>query len=200
MVVIPLQFGNGNYKVRVAKEINNTGSYGVVFSKEINVSVNDSLMVYKASITEVFWTEEMAAIVFAYERTSDASYEWDMVVSIYEYIVKQYRYDYEKINSIVGMRPGYIPDIEVVFYDRRIICHDYSVLFASMLRSLDIPCKLIKGYCENTEGYHAWNEVYNPDTGKWVVMDLTYDAAYDDWGYDYEMEKNPDIYYPNEVF
>jgi len=200
MAFIPLKFGNGTYKIMLAREISNSGSYAPVFIESVQLNLSDDTLVYKASITEVFWTEEMAAIVFAYERTADASYEWDMVVSLYDYMVKQYRYDYEKINSIRRMNPGYIPDIEVVFFDKKIICHDYSVLFATMLRSLDIPAKLIKGYCENVDGYHAWNEIYNPKTGKWVVIDLTYDAAYYDWGLKYEMEKDPNIYYPNDEY
>ena len=195
-----LNDGNGIYKIRIAREINNTGSYAVIFSESINLDLSDNILVYKTSITEVFWTEQMAAIVFAYNRTKSQTYQWDIVVSLYEYMVTQYRYDYDKVAIVVGMDPGYIPDIEVVFHDTKLICHDYAVLFASMLRSLDIPTKLIKGYCENTKGYHAWNEVYNPDTGKWVVMDLTYDASYDEWGLDYEMEKDPDIYYPNQEF
>ena len=50
------------------------------------------------------------------------------------------------------MDPGYIPNIEVVFYDEKLICHDYAVFFASMLRSLDIPAKLIKGYSKYVLG------------------------------------------------
>lgn len=196
----PLNLGNGTYKIRAAKEISNTGSYGVFFSKTFEVNLSNDVLVYKASITEVFWTDQMAAIIFAYERTIGDSYKWDMVVEIYEYMVKQYRYDHDKVAVVIGMKPGYIPDIEVVFFDEKIICHDYAVLFAAMLRSLDVPVKLIKGYTENTKGYHAWNEVFNPDTGKWVVVDLTYDASYDEWGLDYKMEKNPDIYYPNAEF
>ncbi len=196
----PLQHGNGTYRLKVAREINNTGSYGVLFSDEILLNLPNDTLVYTTSITEIFWTEGMAAIIFAYDRTADASYEWDMVVSLYDYMVKQYRYDYEKIKSIRNVWPGYIPDIEVVFYDQKIICHDYAVLFASMLRSLNIPAKLVKGYCENADGYHAWNEVYNPDTDKWVLIDVTFDAWYFDKGIGYEMEKNPDTYYPNHEF
>lgn len=195
-----LNEGNGTYKIRIAKEINNTGSFAVIFSKSVNLNLADNILVYKTSITEVFWTDQMAAIVFAYDRTKSQTYQWDMVVSLYQYMVTQYRYDYDKVEIVVGMNPGYIPDIEVVFHDEKLICHDYAVLFASMLRSLDIPTKLIKGYCENTNGYHAWNEVYNPNTGNWVVMDLTYDASYDEWGLEYEMEKDPDTYYPNQEF
>ena len=45
-----------------------------------------------------------------------------------------------------------------------------------MLRSVDVPTKLIMGYKDDIESYHAWNEVYLD--GQWMVMDTTYDAAY----------------------
>jgi len=196
----PLQLGNGIYKVRVVKEINNTGKYSVVFSKNVAVDIPDDRVIYTNSIAEIFWTPTMAAIVFAYDRTQGESYDWDMVVSLYEYMVQSYGYDYDKIARVTGMVPGYIPSIEVVFYDRKLICYDYSVLFAGMLRSLDIPVKLVKGYSTYVEGYHAWNEVYNPNTGEWVVMDLTVDSSYYSWDVEYEMIKDPDDYTAKYVY
>ena len=56
------------------------------------------------------------------------------------------------------------------------ICYDYAVLFAAMLRSVDIPTKLSMGYKSDINYYHAWNQVYL--NGKWVNIDTTYDAAY----------------------
>ncbi len=76
----------------------------------------------------------MAAIVFANNRTKSQTYQWDMVVELYKYMVTQYRYDYDKVPIVIAMNPGYIPNIEVVFFDEKLICHDYSVLFAILLR------------------------------------------------------------------
>lgn len=44
-----------------------------------------------------------------------------------------------------------------------------------MLRSQNIPAKLIKGYTPNAHGYHAWNEVYDEKLEDWVIIDTTYD-------------------------
>jgi transglutaminase-like putative cysteine protease len=54
------------------------------------------------------------------------------------------------------------------------MCYDFSSLFASMLRSVNIPAKLVKGYGSKVEGYHAWNEVYLD--GKWQTVDTSFDA------------------------
>lgn len=194
LTYFPLQLGNGIYKVRVVKEINNTGKYSVVFSKNVALDIPDDRVVFTNSISEIFWTPEMAAIVFAYERTNTENYEWDMVVNLYDYMVKNYKYDYDKISVVTGMVPGYVPSIEVIFPSQKLICYDYSVLFAGMLRSLDIPVKLVKGYSTYVNGYHAWNEVYNPDTERWIVIDITVDSSYYIWKKAYNMEKDPDDY------
>ena len=46
-----------------------------------------------------------------------------------------------------------------------------------MLRSIGIPTKLVKGYKNDIDGYHAWNEVYISEKG-WVIVDTTYDSIY----------------------
>jgi len=66
------------------------------------------------------------------------------------------------------------PVIDDVVKKKLGICYDYSAVFASMLRSLDIRCKLIMGYTPNVKEYHAWNEVFMD--GKWVTVDSTYDS------------------------
>ena len=44
-----------------------------------------------------------------------------------------------------------------------------------MLRSQGIPTKLVKGYSDNVDGYHAWNEVYINE--EWITIDTTLDAV-----------------------
>ena len=43
-----------------------------------------------------------------------------------------------------------------------------------MLRSLNIPTKLVTGFSDNIKGYHAWNEVLINDN--WIIIDTTYDS------------------------
>ena len=47
------------------------------------------------------------------------------------------------------------------------ICFDYAALMTAMLRSQDIPTKLVVGYTGNL--YHAWINVYLEGQG-WVVI------------------------------
>ncbi len=60
-----------------------------------------------------------------------------------------------------------------ILKDRRGVCRDYAILYASLARAAGIPTRIIGGLLlhDNRLYYHAWNEVW---TGKgWVPMDST---------------------------
>lgn len=54
-------------------------------------------------------------------------------------------------------------------------CGTMSILAACGLRHLGIPTKLIHGYLhsENGKSRHAWIEVYNPGSQRFIPMDIT---------------------------
>jgi transglutaminase/protease-like cytokinesis protein 3 len=67
-----------------------------------------------------------------------------------------------------------------------------------MLRSQGIPTKLIKGYTDKVDGYHAWNEVLIDR--QWVVIDTTYDAIMEAYNQDEGYEKNKSEYQIARVY
>ena len=69
-----------------------------------------------------------------------------------------------------------------------------------MLRSQDIPAKLVKGYASWTDVYHAWNEVYIASEGRWVIVDTTYDSYNYLRNYAYAFEKSADVYAKSKEF
>lgn len=73
--------------------------------------------------------------------------------------------------------------MDVVLASRKGICFDYAALMTAMLRSQDIPTKLVIGYTGSL--YHAWVDVYIESVGwvdnfiyfdgqKWSLMDPTF--------------------------
>ena len=64
-----------------------------------------------------------------------------------------------------------------VLDNRRGVCDELTILFISLLRSLDIPTKFVSGssYTDVIGGFgnHAWAEVYFPGQG-WIAFDPTY--------------------------
>lgn len=169
----PLQMGSGDYLVRLMQNVEGN-KYKEVVRKTVNLNATSGREIFLQSVIEVNWSNESPAILKAKSLTKGMTSDSAKVKVIYDYITSNYKYDYDKISTLSS---GYIPNINQVFYDKKGICYDYSVLFASMLRSVGVPTKLVKGYSDLIpDQYHAWNEVYV--NGKWQTVDTTYDAAY----------------------
>lgn len=208
-IKFPLQLGNGNYTISVYENV--TGNkYKKLFSKQDSVKLFNPNAVFLNSIQIIDWKNDNAAIELAkqlikdekkaiYLKTNnltnvtDESYLEKVQLTkrqitdlLYNYVVKNIDYDYAKIPNLP---PNYIPNIEATLRDKKGICYDYSSLLASMLRSQAIPTKLIKGYSSTTDVYHAWNEIYLVDEGRWIIVDTTYDAYMFKAGAPYGIEK-----------
>ncbi len=189
----PLQLGDGNYSVKFYENTVDT-KYKVIYNKSAYVDVTSETDLYLISNQQVKWTATDDAIVYAKSLiNSQAVMKGVATLSnrqkldvIYQYIIKNMTYDYEKIKTL---NSDYVPDIDVILAAKKGICFDYSVLFASMLRSQGIPSKLIKGYSTTTDVYHAWNEVYLADEKRWIIIDTTYDAYMAQHKQKYNMEK-----------
>ncbi|WP_410513415.1 transglutaminase-like domain-containing protein [Paenibacillus sp. BR2-3] len=167
----PLQQGNGSYKVTVLE--NTTGNkYRTVYSAMVQLSLSNTNVVYLNSVQNIKWSSSDKAIQRAQLLTQGKKTDEEKVKAIYNYIVKNVQYDYGLASSVSS---DYIPNIDNTLTDKKGICYDYSSLFAAMLRSVDIPTKLVMGNTSYVSQYHAWNEVLL--NGKWVTIDTTVDAG-----------------------
>lgn len=97
----------------------------------------------------------------------------DVVSNVYNYIIKNIKYDKEKANNV---QYGYVPDPDQTLNDKTGICFDYASLTCAMLRSQGIPTKLEVGYVG--EVYHAWISCYVDETG-WIDNIIEFDGK--DW-------------------
>lgn len=172
-VELPLSEGNGTYTVTIAKNTEGT-KYAVV--KKFTINATNTNEVFTTANQIVNYDADDAAIELAAELTKDATNEAEKVEAIYEYVVNNYSYDYNKINTIAA-NTTYVPSIEDTFTAKTGICYDISTLVAAMLRSVDVECKVVKGYTPAAATYHAWNQV--KVNGQWETMDVTYDVQID---------------------
>lgn len=184
----PLQMGDGQYKVSLLENIEGS-RYRTLSSQVLEVDVEQENVAFLQSVQSIEWNASMKAIEKAAQLTAGMTKVEDKVKAIYQYVVANYTYDYDKIPSLTS---DYLPDVEATFEAGKGICYDYSSLMAAMLRSVGVPTKLVKGYTPNAVGYHAWNEIYL--NGKWIVVDATYDSQVKALGRAYTMAKNPEIY------
>jgi transglutaminase-like putative cysteine protease len=192
----PLQMGNGEYKIAIFENVSDN-RYRQVKQKNIKADIKDDLSVYTASIQNIRWDRDMAVIKKADELCKNLKTDMQKIEAIYNYVVSTLSYDYEKIKKIENT---YVPDIEQVVKDKKGICYDYSALFAAMLRSQNIPTKLMKGYSDNVKEYHAWNEVYIASEKRWMVVDTTYDSVMKQNKKPYKMEKDKAQYKANREY
>ena len=95
------------------------------------------------------------------------------ISSIFNYVVSNISYDYEKAKTV---QSGYLPNVDEIISSKKGICFDYASLMTALLRSQHIPTKLEVGY--SGEAYHAWISVYLHEVG-WVDNIIEFDGK--DW-------------------
>ena len=184
-IVCPLNMGNGAYTFRIMQ--NTSGNnYVEIASAQANVQMADEFEPYLRPNQFCNFTDSSQCVQQARQLAADAVNEGDVVRAVYQWVVGNITYDYDKASELANAT-GYIPDPDATLAARSGICFDYASLSAAMLRSLGIPCQVITGYVAPDQLYHAWNMVYingtwvsvefsiNPD--EWTRMDLTFAAA-----------------------
>jgi hypothetical protein len=179
----PLQMGNGDYEVSVLENTQGT-KYRNLKAESVTLALEDQSSLYVNSIQNIDWDNGSLAANEAEELTQGLTTDEAKVEAIYDYIVDNCSYDYDKMRTV---ETGYIPDINDTLCTKKGICYDYASLFASMTRSVGIPCKLVKGHADDVNGYHAWNEV--SVNGKWIVVDTASDMQRRAADIKYTMEK-----------
>ena len=177
--IFPLSEGNGKYTVKVFENISGT-QYSQLYSKELDVALANQFLPFLYPNQYVNFTANTTAVKKGIEITEGKTNELEVVDAVYNYVVDNFSYDYDKAANVVS---GYLPDLDKVFKEKKGICFDYASVMASMLRSQNIPTKLVVGY--TGEIYHAWINVYVESQGwidgiiffngeKWEMMDPTF--------------------------
>ncbi|QNK58186.1 transglutaminase-like domain-containing protein [Paenibacillus sp. PAMC21692] len=168
---LPLQLGNGEYKIMLLENISGT-SYKAVKQQAVKLNLKDEKVVYLNSVQNVSWTSTSQAIAKAKELAKGKKTDEEKAKAVYNYIIANIAYDKVLADTVTS---DYLPSIDKTLASKKAICYGYASTYAAMLRSLDIPTKLIMGDSDYVDVYHAWNEVYL--NGKWVIVDTTVDAG-----------------------
>jgi len=159
--------GSGKYLVKVLENIEGD-RYAIVQSQTLDVVLADDLAPYLIPIQYINYNDASKAVIKAKELTKNCKSELEKVQVIYQYILNNVVYDYDKAKKVVaGELNGYVPTVDVILDSKKGICFDYSSLMGAMLRSVGIPTKLIMGYVAPNNAYHAWNDVYIKGKG-WI--------------------------------
>lgn len=166
----PLSDGNGSYTIGVYENISGT-SYATAHTATISVALKDEFAPFLLPNQYVNYSANSAAVAKAAELTAGQSSVLGKVGAVYDYVVANISYDYDKASSVTS---GYLPNIDTVLATKKGICFDYAALMTAMLRSQSVPTKLVVGYSGSI--YHAWISTYTPETG-WVDGVIYFDGA-----------------------
>lgn len=166
----PLSDGNGSYKVTVFQNISGT-SYSTVLSVSFTAKLKDEFAPFLLPNQYVDYKPESKTVAKAAELTSGVTDTLTKVSKIYEYVVKNISYDYNKAATV---QSGYLPVLDTVLTQKKGICFDYAALMTAMLRSQNVPTKLVIGYSGSI--YHAWINVYSEKSG-WVEGVIYFDGT-----------------------
>lgn len=170
-VGLPLNMGNGQYNLMIAKHAGGT-SYTGEMTHSFNVSLASSLRPYTASSIAADFSRGSTSVQRAASLTSNISSADGKVEAVYKWIVSNISYDRSLANRIdSGEVYAYWPDPDKTMSSRKGICFDYAALMCAMLRSQGIPTRMIIGpvVSGGRTIEHAWNEVYFEGRG-WVVV------------------------------
>lgn len=182
----PLTGGDGSYTITVNENIQ-TNEYSVSYELNLDVSISDPFSPYLTPSSYVNYHSDTRAVELAAQLCETATDDLDCVSAIYNYVIENISYDYDKAEKITsGALSNYIADIDDTLSSGKGICLDYAALMACMLRTQHIPTRLEVGYAGL--GYHAWISVYIKDTGwvngivqfdgsSWSLMDPTFAAS-----------------------
>lgn len=170
----PLQMGNGSYTVIVMQNVVDN-QYAVLHTATVQVELANSQDPYLYPSQKVNFTSSSRAVKKSYDLCVGLTTDEEKVKAIYDYIIQNVKYDYDKAAQITsGTLTVYTSKADVTLADNKGICTDYATLMAVMLRAQNIPAQVIFG-SEASASYHAWNKVYY--NGGWVLYDATYGAG-----------------------
>ena len=178
----PFTAGSGTYTLGVFENIEGT-SYSTLFSQSIEVSLTDELKPFLYANQYVNFTADSTTAAVGAELAYTANSDLEVVESVYNYIISNFTYDYDKAKTVPK---GYLPVVDEILEKETGICFDYAAVMATMLRTQNIPTRLEVGYM--LEEYHAWISIYIEEHGwingiiefdgtEWKLMDPTFASS-----------------------
>ena len=200
--VFPLQSGDGAYTFRVMEHVAE-GKYAPLYSVDCDVALEDEFAPFLRPNQYTNYNEDSLCVKEAAKIASEQPGTLEVVSAVLDYVCERVTYDKEKALTVES---GYLPNPDETLATGKGICFDYASLTAAMLRSQGIPTKMVFGYVQPDDLYHAWNMFYTEESGwvtveyqvesgNWARLDLTFAANGGDSQFIGNGENYADVYF-----
>ncbi len=163
----PLNMKNGDYSLRLMENME-ANRYAEIYKTSFLVTLENEFQPFLRPSELCKYTKDSDCVKKASELTVGATSDSDAVGRVYEYLVTNIKYDFDKAKTV---KNGYLPFPDDTLSSKKGICFDYAALAAAMLRSVGIPTQIITGYVSSDEIYHAWNRIYIENSG-WIAYEI----------------------------
>ncbi len=184
-ITIPFAEDSGSYTITVNENVEGT-KYFVIDTYSVTVEIADEFTPFLYSNYYVDFNENSATVEKAKELAYGAFDDIDVVEKVYEFVIGEVVYDYDRAEQVMATNSFYIPVVDETLSTKKGLCFDYAALMSAMLRSQGIPTQLVVGWAGSA--YHAWISVYTEETGwvqdiisfngsEWVRMDPTFASS-----------------------
>lgn len=192
--IYSFNMGDGNYTIKVYENLHDD-QYSLLFSFDCDVQLENEFVPFLYPNQVVDYSTTTLCIEKSFELVKDDKTDLDRVEHIYDWVLDNVTYDWDKVEEVQGKYV--LPVLDDIYNNKKGICFDYAAIMAAMLRVQHIPTKVVTGMIE--EGYHAWIEVYIENmgwikphvyfnSGEWTTMDPTYDAMNEKYDGDYSIK------------
>ena len=165
--VFPLS--DGKYQAGVYRNVEGN-KYATVMTATFSASMEDEFAPFLRPNQYVNYQNSPRMLEVTEEICAGLNEPLGKVEAVYNYVVSNLSYDQEKAATV---KSGYLPVLDEILELKKGICFDYAALMAAMLRSQNVPCKLVVGYAG--EIYHAWISVWTEENG-WVDGVIFFDG------------------------
>lgn len=89
-----------------------------------------------------WYTANSNVVKKAKEIVGSKSKELDKVAAVYDYVVNNFSYDYDKAKTV---KSGYVPNPDSILSSKKGICLDYASVMVSMIKE---PGRTYKACCQ----------------------------------------------------
>lgn len=168
--VVPNPLGNGDVQVIVAT--GKTGAWHAVDYATVTLHAKPAVQALQQDVLTPGTSGNH--VKYQRDRYLKGWQSWShdkRVREVHKYVTTRFRYDYARLDN---QPEWYVPDYKRFMVSRKGTCYDMASLTGSLLRSMNVPTRLVMGDIDKV-GYHAWNEVYV--NKRWRIVDTTFDLG-----------------------